>query len=90
MQVRWPGVLADDRGDLLDLLREFARGGDDERERAPVAHADALHERERERGGLAGAGLGGGDDVAPCEDERDRLALDGCRFGVAHLFDGSE
>ena len=83
-------MLADNRRDLLDLLREFAGRGDDERERLAVAQAEALHERERERGRLAGAGLGGSNDVAPGQDQRNRLTLDGSRFGVAHLLDGSE
>ena len=57
---------------------------------APVTHADSLHERKRERSRLAGARLCGTDDVTPCEDERNGLALNGCWFGVAHLMNGSE
>ena len=41
------------------------------------AWAEALEDRQRERGGLAGAGLGGGENVAAGEDERDGLVLDG-------------
>ena len=65
------GVLAYDRGDLLDLLCEFSRRGHDERARRSRAHSDTLHERQRERGGLAGARLCGTNDVATFEDERD-------------------
>ena len=55
--------------------RELARRRDDERERRAVASPDALHQRQRERGGLARAGLSGGDDVATFQDERDGLFL---------------
>ena len=71
MQVRWPVCLPTIRSDLLDLLREFARGGDDQRAWRTRAHADALHERERERGGLSGAGLSGGDDIPPGQNQFD-------------------
>jgi len=80
-------VLSDDSGDLLDLLREFAGGGDDERQRATVAGADALHERQRECGGLAGARLGSSDHIPALENQRDRLLLDGSWLCVAHLGD---
>jgi len=45
--------------------------------------AEALEQREDERCRLAGACLGGGQDVATGEDEGDRLALDGRRLGVS-------
>src|SRR6185503_6438252 len=44
----------------------------------------------RERRGLAGAGLSGGEHVAACEDEGDGLRLDGSRDDVALLLDGLE
>ena len=49
-----------------------------------------LDDREDEGGGLAGAGLGSGEQVAALEDERDRLALDGGRLRVALIGDGAE
>ena len=50
------------------------------RTRAPVvprAVEQLLHHRQQERGRLAGAGLGGGDEVAAGLDRRNRLGLDG-------------
>ena len=52
--------------------------------------AQALEDRQRERRGLAGAGLGGGEEVAALEHEGDGLRLDGRRGGVALLGDGAE
>ena len=49
--------------------------------RGPVEQAG--EDRQQERGGLAGAGLGGGDQVAAREDHRDGLALDRGGLGVA-------
>ena len=57
-----------------------ARAGAARRRRLPAGRprrVEALEDRQDERGGLAGAGLGAGEDVAAGEDERDRLALDG-------------
>ena len=42
------------------------------------------------RGGLARPGLGGGEEVAALEDERDGLGLDGRRGRVALFGDGAE
>ncbi len=50
----------------------------------------ALEHRQDERGRLAGAGLGAGEDVAAGEDERDRLGLDGGGLGVALVRDRAE
>src|SRR6185369_2110464 len=38
-----------------------------------------------EAGRLAGAGLGGAEKVASCEDDGDGLGLDGCGLGIALL-----
>jgi len=45
----------------------------------------ALQQRQGEAGGLAGAGLGGAEQVATREYEGDGLRLDGGGFGVALL-----
>ncbi len=61
--------------------------------RLPAGRAlgiEDLEHRQDERGGLAGAGLGAGEDVAAGEDEGDRLALDGGGLGVALVRDGAE
>ena len=84
------GVLGHLEGDLLDLAGEFARGGDHERTGAARLGRDALHQRQHERCGLAGAGLGTAHDVAAFEYHRDRIALDGGRAGVAHGCHGLE
>jgi hypothetical protein len=52
--------------------------------------AKAIEDRQRERGRLAGAGLGGGEDVAALEDEGDGGRLDGRWDGISLLHDGSE
>ena len=49
-----------------------------------------LDDRQHEGGGLAGAGLGAGEQVAALEDERDRLALDRGGLRVALVGDGAE
>ena len=51
---------------------------------------EAVEDRQRERRGLAGAGLGRGEDVASLEHEGDRLGLDGGGLLVALLLDGPE
>ena len=84
---------ARDRGaDVLDLLGKLAGGGHDEHERAVAALGvgQAAHRGQQERGGLAGAGLGGGKKVAALEDIRDGLRLDGGGLGVAELLHGGE
>jgi hypothetical protein len=45
----------------------------------------ALQQRQREAGGLAGAGLRGAQQIAPCEYDRDGLRLDGSGGGVAFV-----
>ena len=91
-------------GDLLahgiDLLGELARRRHDEHARAAAhrhgAAAGALHARQRahrgqqERGGLAGSGLRGGEQVAPCQHLGDGTRLDGRGVLVAEVLDGVE
>jgi len=50
---------------------------------------EALQQRQREAGGLPGARLGTGEDVAAGEDERNRLRLDGRGLGIAFAGDGA-
>jgi hypothetical protein len=44
---------------------------------------ESLQQRQGEAGGLAGAGLGGAEQIAAGEDDRNRLRLDGSGNGVA-------
>ena len=53
-----------------------------------VAGTDTLEERQRESGGLAGAGLRAADDVLARDDRGDGLLLDGGGGVVAHGADG--
>ena len=75
---------------LLHLRGELARGRDHQRADRPwpgtgaLAH-EALEDRQREAGRLAGAGLGGGHHVAAGERRGNRLGLDR-RCGVVALF----
>jgi hypothetical protein len=49
----------------------------------------ALQQRQRESGGLAGAGLRGADQVAACKDYGDGLCLYRGGLGIALLGDGT-
>ena len=65
---------------LGDLGGQFARRLEDERARHARARAALLQHgehRQHEGGGLAGAGLGDAEHVAPRENVRDGLLLDG-------------
>ena len=75
---------------LLHLHAQLARRREDERARAARAVDQPVDDRQRERGGLAGAGLREADEVAPAQRERDRVALDRRRSGVARVRDGRE
>ena len=64
---------------LGDLGGELAGRLEDQRARharAAAALRQDVDHRQHEAGGLAGAGLGDADDVAPHQHRRDRLALD--------------
>jgi hypothetical protein len=49
-----------------------------------------LQHRQREAGGLAGAGLRGAEQIAAREHDRNRLRLDGGGLGIALLGDCAE
>ena len=91
-------VLAVALGHLLDLHAQLARGREHEgtdgvtgrREARVRVELEPLEDGQDERGGLAGSGLGGREDIPSFEDERDRLGLDGSRGCVALLRDGSQ
>jgi len=51
---------------------------------------EALQQRQREPGGLAGAGLGGAQQVAAGKDDGDGLQLDRGGRGVALLRNSAE
>ena len=78
-------VLAIGLDRFFHLRREFAGRGEDQAARAAglrsvVVLQQAVQHRQREAGGLAGAGLGRGEQVATGQHQRNRLGLD--RGGV--------
>ena len=83
---------------VLDLDRELARRGEDQRahrvarrRRARVGERrQLLQDRQREAGGLAGAGLGAAHDVVAGENDGNGLRLDRRGRGVAGFFDGPQ
>ena len=86
---------------LLHLEGKLAGRDEDERadlaprRAAPVVGArggrvEVLEDGQDERGGLARAGLGAGQQVAAGQDERDGRGLDGGGLGVALVRDGAE
>ena len=92
------GALAQGGDALVDLHRQLAGGrqhqGADGVARGADARVrvarEALEDRQREGGGLAGARLGGGEDVAAGEDEGNGGGLDGGGLRVALALDGGE
>ena len=70
-------VLGDGAAHLADLLGKLARGGYHQHERSLVALGmpELVHGGQAERGGLARAGLRGGDQVAAFEHLGDGLLL---------------
>ncbi len=78
--------------DVLDLARELARGGHDQHERTLTAAgvAELAHGRQEEGRRLARSGLGGGEQVAACEDLGDRGGLHGGGLAIAEVFHGGE
>ncbi len=81
----------------LDLDRELTRRREDEdpngrarsRSRLTVG-MEPLDDRQDEGGGLAGPGLGAGEDVATCQDVGDRVRLHGGGVLVAFVGHGSK
>jgi len=51
---------------------------------------EALQQRQREAGGLAGAGLRAGENVAAFQNEGNALRLDGRGDGIALIRDSAE
>jgi hypothetical protein len=58
--------VADGDNNLLDLLGELTGGGEDQGLAGLDAGVDLLEDRDGEGGGLAGTGLGLGDNVVAC------------------------
>ena len=75
---------------LGDLAREFARRAEHEHAGAAARRrarsvSEVVEDRQRESGGLAGAGLGDADEVAALHQRRDGLGLNRRRLGIAQL-----
>ena len=83
---------------LVDLDGQLPRGREDEaahrvqrgREALARHRGEALEQRQREAGGLAGARLGGAEQVAAGKHHGNGLLLDGGGFGVTLFRDGAE
>ena len=73
---------------LADLQGQLAGGGEHERLRVLLGQVETGQDRQRERRGLAGAGLGESDDVAAGQQRRNRGGLDGGGGLVADIADG--
>ena len=108
------GDVGDLARDLVDLLGELARGGDDEHHgaaavalgllgaataiaAAALAHGlrrsnvlQVIHGRQQESGRLAGAGLGGGKQVATLEHHGDGAGLHGRGRRIAQVLDSTK
>ena len=84
-------VAAVGRHALGNLRGELTRRREDE-DANPRAggRLELLQDRQDERGGLPGAGLGAGEDVAAREDVRDDFGLDGRRLLVVLVEDGAD
>ena len=71
---------------LVDLERKLARRGEDERtDAAARVLIQTLDDRHGERAGLTRAGLCAAEQIAPLENRRDRLLLNGSRLFIAGL-----
>ena len=76
---------------LEDLRRQLARRRQHQRARRAARPVDQLvQDRQQERGGLAAAGHGAGEHVAPLQRRRDGVGLDGRRPGEAELLEALE
>jgi len=79
---------------FLDLGGQLARRREHQHARLAAlgggARADQLQDGQGEAGGLAGAGLGGGHQVAAGENDGNRLGLDRRRLGVTFFGDGAK
>ena len=75
---------------LRDLAGEFARRAEHQDARPALRRGafvgdEAVEDRQREGGGLAGAGLGDADEIAPFHQDGNGLRLNRRRLGVAHF-----
>ena len=87
------GVVGEALELLVDLLRQLARGHDDDRLDDVVGVAldeQAVQERQGVGRGLARAGLGASDDVAPFEDHRNGVFLYGSHLPEIHIVESVE
>ena len=77
-----------------NLRRQLARGREDQRARRARPRARLLHQavenRQQERGGLAAARHGAGQQVAAFERRRNGVGLNGRRPGEAEVFDAAK
>ena len=80
-QVGEPGEIANGG---FDLRGQFAGRFEDQQAGLRAVLAELGEDRQRERCGLAGAGLRAADDVLAGEDQRNGAQLDGRRLDVAH------
>ncbi len=78
-------------GHLSYLRRQLSGRGDDERARAPCRRpaGEPVQDREEKGGGLAGAGLGAGDEVPPLQRHGDAAFLYRGGGGVAGAANGA-
>ncbi len=79
---------------VFDLCCEFARRRQDQHARLGArlgrAAREQLQYRQREAGGLAGAGLRSGHQVMPAEHDGNRLCLDWCWCVVTLFGNGAQ
>jgi len=70
-----------------NLRRQLARGREDERaRRAARAREQVVQDRQQKRRGLAAAGHGAGEHIAPVDSGRNRVGLNWRRPSEAELF----
>ncbi len=82
-------VVRQAKANVIDLLSQFAGGRDDEGlADAARLGQEPVQDRQQKGGGLAGARLGRGNDVAPGQNGGDSLGLDGRGLLVAHFVHG--
>ncbi|RUP43116.1 hypothetical protein BC936DRAFT_137585 [Jimgerdemannia flammicorona] len=71
--------IAEGDDDLLDLLRQFAGGSEDEGLALVDVHIELLEDGNGEGGGLAGTGLGLGNDIMTLHDRENGALLNSRR-----------
>ena len=75
---------------FCDLDRQFARRQQNQNLYGAALYVDFVDSGNGERGGLAGAGRGLTDHIAPSENRRNYRGLNGRCFLKAHFFHGFE